>query len=71
MANCPTCGVPGAYIGLKRVECVNPDCEHFVLPKDINDCPCCGGKHLITHCKVFRDSKLATRSDEKDKGKRD
>jgi hypothetical protein len=26
---CPTCGFPGAYVGLKEVECKNRDCAHY------------------------------------------
>lgn len=31
-AACPVCGTDGAYIGLHKVECVNPSCRHFVEP---------------------------------------
>lgn len=42
MANCPKCNTPGAYIGMKEIECKNPNCEHFVIPTDACLCPCCG-----------------------------
>lgn len=25
---CPLCGADGAYVGLRVVECPNPDCKH-------------------------------------------
>lgn len=30
--NCPACNFPGAYVGLKRVECLNDTCRHYVPP---------------------------------------
>lgn len=35
---CPNCNTPGAYIGLKTIECPNHSCEFFdenVIPKAI------------------------------------
>lgn len=31
---CPSCGRPGAYIGLLTVECQNPSCRHAIQPAE-------------------------------------
>lgn len=40
---CPLCGTEGAYIGLKKVECLNRDCKYFdeslVLKQDSTEAP--------------------------------
>jgi len=33
MANCPECNTPDAYIGFMVVECLNPQCRHYVAPR--------------------------------------
>lgn len=52
MANCPKCGHTDAYIGFNSVECLNMDCENFVITCDTK-CPCCGGSgHVTKNCAV-------------------
>jgi len=31
MPNCPECSTPDAYVGFMVVECLNPQCRHYVL----------------------------------------
>ena len=31
MPNCPECSTPNAYVGFMVVECLNPQCRHYVL----------------------------------------
>jgi hypothetical protein len=63
---CPVCKTPGAYVGLKEVECKNEHCQHYSarqahlsaeeydeMMKELNGthCPSDGSCHECNECK--------------------
>jgi len=40
MAQCPSCGMRGAYVGFSRIECRNIECAHYTenLPEYCGNC---------------------------------
>lgn len=37
MTNCPLCGAPGAYAGLRDIECPTRDCANYKAPERLSD----------------------------------